>query len=86
MPHPAQAQRKAEKKEEKRASFARESAFEAIAEQDEEVHLAEVVFPNNGAELLTSEVAQPKYIDVQVTLDSGAGAHVCRPEVSRIEI
>ena len=38
------------------------------------VNLTEVVFPEGA--LLTTDIAQKRYIEMEVVLDSGAGAHV----------
>ena len=38
------------------------------------LHIAEVVFPDGS--LMTTDITQKEYLDMEVVLDSGAGAHV----------
>ena len=40
------------------------------------LHLAELVFPDGEPAVLTAEAVVPRYIQLEVVLDSGAGAHV----------
>ena len=38
------------------------------------MHFAEIVFPDNS--LMTADVTQREYLEMEIVLDSGAGAHV----------